>query len=398
MQAVLYKIPGQTWWWLGGMTLLERNLRLLEEIGVDSALILHPPEDPLPPIIVPRQLQLDARGAAVELATADPLTILPALPLEKHRPFFLFDVNLLLDPRVLETLSRKPPPCFLVLGNGSPTPPVWRVGWLRPEHVRLGSDVIGQAERVSLRSILPSEAPPPYCEKMKSEADLIRGWHLLLDRASQQQPNLLEKYVNAPVENPLVREFCKTPITPQQMGILAVSVALVGASLFYQGLLVLGSVFAWLSLILDSVKDKLSQVKLLPFSQTPLMTLADILIGPAWYLSLAIWLSRTQTVSVWSVGLGVIACELCDLLISTLFVRLTGEALEDRSDFDRRFRLISGQRGIYVFILFVGCVLGIPLVAFQAVLAWAGITLLIRAGRVAHHLMQHERKNTGPSV
>lgn len=384
------------------MTLLERNLRLLEDVGVDSALILHPPEDPLPPIIVPRQLHLDARGAAVELATADPLTILPVLPLAKHRPFFLFDVNLLLDPRVLETLSRKSPPCFLVLGNGSPTPPAWRVGWLRPEHVRPGRDVVSQAERVSLRSLAPAEvsqqSTQPYCEKMKTEADLTRGWHLLIDRASQRQPNLLEKHVNAPVENPLVREFCKTPITPPQMWMLAVSVALVGASLFYQGLLVLGAVFAWLSLALDSIKNKLGRVKLIPFAQTPLTTVADILIGPAWYLSLTVWLSRTQPVSVWSVGLGIVACELCDLLISTLFVRLTGKAVEERANFDRRFRLISGQRGIYIVILFIGFVLGAPLVAFQAVLVWAGITLLTRAGRIAYHLMRHPRKGMGPSA
>src|SRR5215510_2160246 len=91
MQAVLFKIPGQEWQWLGGMTLLERNLRLLSAAGVKSALILYPPGDRIPALAVPRELKLEVFGSALEIGTTDPLTILPALRDEVQQPFFLFD-------------------------------------------------------------------------------------------------------------------------------------------------------------------------------------------------------------------------------------------------------------------------------------------------------------------
>ncbi|MGE0679842.1 MAG: hypothetical protein AB7P69_02880, partial [Candidatus Binatia bacterium] len=79
MQAVLFKTPEQEWRWLGGMTLLERNLRLLSKVGVERVLILHPPGDQIPPLVVPRDLALEVVRSPLEIATTDPLTILPVL-------------------------------------------------------------------------------------------------------------------------------------------------------------------------------------------------------------------------------------------------------------------------------------------------------------------------------
>jgi len=182
MQAVLFKTPGQEWRWLGGMTLLERNLRLLNSVGVERVLVLHPPGDQLPPLVVPRNLALEVVRSPLEIATADPLTVLPVLQEELDKPFFLLDVNLLVDPRVLDMMAKQTPPCFMIQGNGV-YPPPWRVGVLAPRHLSLGREVLSKAQRVSLLTVpaydpeLRGEAAP-YCEKMHSEGDLHRGWRL----------------------------------------------------------------------------------------------------------------------------------------------------------------------------------------------------------------------------
>ena len=152
MEAVLFKTPEQEWRWLGGMTLLERNLRLLSHVGVERVLVLHPPGDQLPQLVVPVDLTLEVVRSPLEIATADPLTILPVLREELDNPFFLLDANLLVDARVLTAMAKQTPPCFMVQGNGA-YPPPWRVGFLSPRHLSLGNEVLQKAARVSLLTV-----------------------------------------------------------------------------------------------------------------------------------------------------------------------------------------------------------------------------------------------------
>ncbi|MBI3302241.1 MAG: CDP-alcohol phosphatidyltransferase family protein [Deltaproteobacteria bacterium] len=374
------------------MTLLERNLRLLHAVGVEKVLILHPPGDTIPPMIVPHRLGLELFGSEVEVPSADPLTILPALRFEVHKPFFFLEVNLLLDPRVLETLRQQPPPCFMVLGNGV-YPPPWRVGWFAPEHLLLGNEIARNANRVSLRAVtvydpeLRGDAPP-YCEKMSSESDLARGWRLLIDRVAKRPADLVEKYVDPPLENWLVRELCDTPVTPNQVTLLSIAVALAGASLFYQGWFFLAVFFAWVATVLDGVDGKLARVKLMTSRIGKLEHAADFFYENAWYLALAARLARTHDPAAWSVGLAITACDICDNIIGVLFAQLTGKTLDERAPFDQRFRLIGGRRSIYLLILLVGFLIGAPFSALQAVLGWAGVTVLIHLGRSAYHLLR----------
>lgn len=391
MQAILYKIPGQEWRWLGGMTLLERNLRLLSRLGVEKALILHPPHDRMPPLMVPRPLTIEVVRSSLEIATADPLTILPALREEVDKPFFLLDVNLLVDPRVLDAIAKQPPPCFIVLGNGV-YPPPWRVGWLSPRHLSLGNEVLRKAQRLSLLTV-PAYDPElrgetaPYCEKMHTETDLTRGWRLLIDRVSKRPVDLVEKYIAPPIENWLVRLFCETAVTPNQVTLLAIAFALAGASLFYQGWFFLAVFFAWVAVVLDGVDGKLARVKLMTSPVGKLEHVAGFFYENAWYLALAARLARTHDPVAWNIGLLITVCDLFDNLIGSLFTVARGRTLDEMSSFDRWFRLIGGRRSIYLLILLAGFALGVPVHALPAVLGWAAATVLIHAGRAAYHLL-----------
>ncbi|HXG19562.1 MAG TPA: CDP-alcohol phosphatidyltransferase family protein [Methylomirabilota bacterium] len=395
MQAVLFKTPGQEWRWLGGMTLLERNLRLLSSVGVEKALVLHPPGDQMPLFTVPRALTLEVVRSPLEIATADPLTILPALREELDKPFLLFDANLLVDPRVLATMSRQPPPSFMVLGNGA-YPPPWRVGVLAPRHLTLGNDIFNKAQRVSLLAVPSYDADlrgeaAPYCEKMASESDLQRGWRLLIDRVSKRPADVVEKYIDPPVENWLVRTLCDTAVTPNQVTLLSIAFALAGASLFYQGWCFLGVLFAWTAIVLDGVDGKLARVKLMTSPIGKLEHVADFFYENAWYLALAARFAHIYGPSAWTIGLSITACDLCDNVLTALFAWRQGKTLDEMSAFDQRFRLIGGRRSIYLLILLAGFLSGAPFLAFQAVLAWATLTVLIHAGRAAYHIVRRKR-------
>jgi hypothetical protein len=395
MQAVLFKCPGQEWHWLGGMTLLERNLWLLEATGVDSALILHPPGDTLPPLTsLRRKFRLELYGAAVEVAATDPLAVLPALRLELRQPFLFLEVNLLLDPRALETLLWQTPPCFLVMGNGAEPTLAWRVGWLKAENWPLGNKLLQRAGRVSLTSV-PQYHPglreevPPYCEKISNEKDLARGWQLLIDRTAKRPADVIEKLVTPPVENWLVRKLCATRIPPHLVTSLSFAMVLAGALLFYQGGFSLAVFLAWVSIVLEGVAGKLARIKLLASPVSSLEHLVGFFSVNAWCLTLAGNLAPAHGPVAWDVGLAIMACDMCDKVIDTLFTQLKGKTLDDMSPFDQRFRLISNDRNVSLLILSIGFLLGFPFFALQTVLGWAAVTALIHLGRASYHLRRH---------
>jgi phosphatidylglycerophosphate synthase len=376
------------------MTLLERNLWLLEATGVDSALILHPPGDTLPPLTaLPRKLQLELYGAAVEVAATDPLAILPALRFELRQPFLFLEANLLVDPRAIETLLWQTPPCFLVMGNGADHAPAWRVGWFKAEHWSLGNRVLQRANRVSLTAVPPYRTElraevPSYCEKISDEEDLDRGWQLLIDRAAKRPADVIEQHVTPPLENWLVRKLCDTRATPHLVTLLAVAGTVAGAALFYQGWFFLAVFFAWTAIVLDGVTGKLARIKLLTLPVSGFEHLVDFFSENAWYLALAGNLAHRHGPTAWYVGLAITGCDMFNTVIDMLFVRLKGKRLDEMFLFDQRFRLVAGCRSIYLLILCVGFLLGFPFFALQAVLGWAGVTLLIHLGRASFHLLR----------
>jgi len=394
MQAVLFKTHGQVWWWLGGMSLLERNLRLLESAGCETVLILHTADDPLPVLAVPRPLGIIVEAAEVRVFPTNPLTILHSLEFPEHDPLFFFDANLLLDPRVLEALKQRTPPCFLVSANGSPNHLVWRVGWLTQGAIAAGEVVVQQADQLLLTEIerydteLRGEVVP-YCVKITAEHDLPRGWQLLIDRASTHPTDVVEKYVAPPIENWLVHKLCDTAVTPNLVTLLAIAVALTAASLFYQGWFFPAVLLAWITTVLEGVDRKLARVKLMTVPAWEFAPLTSLFYESTWYLALTAYLARTQNPIAWDVGIAVTICNLCDNVLTAAFTQFRGKALDEMGWFDQRFRLIGGRRSIYLVMLLIGFLIGMLLPAFQAVLWWAVVTVLTHLGRIVYHVARH---------
>ena len=394
MQAVLFKSLGQEWWWLGGMSLLERNLRLLASAGCETVLILHPADNPLPLLVVPRPLGVTVEAAEVAVSVANPLTILHSLEFPDHDPLFFFDANLLLDPRVLDALKQRTPPCFLVSANGSPNHLVWRVGWLTQETIAAGNAVVQHADQLLLTSVerddpeLSSEIAP-YCVKITGKDDLPRGWKLLIERASKQPTDLVERYVDPPIENWVVHKLCETAVTPNAVTLLAIAVALTAASLFYEGWFLLAALFAWMATVLDGVDGKLARVKLMTSSIGKLEQIAGFFYESAWYLSWAAYLARTYDPIAWEVGTALAICNGCDQGLLAAFTQFRGKPLSAMSRFDQWFNFIGGQRRIYLAILLVGFLITMPLQALQSVLWWAVVTVFIHLGRIAYHVTRH---------
>ena len=59
------------------------------------------------------------------------------------------------------------------------------------------------------------------------------------------------------------------------------------------------------------------------------------------------------------------------------------------SRFDHWFKVIGGQRRIYLAMLLGGFLMGMPFQALQVVLWWAVVTVFIHLGRVSYHVIRN---------
>src|SRR5262249_21904688 len=134
----------------------------------------------------------------------------------------------------------------------------------------------------------------PYCVKITAEHDLPRGWQLLIDRASTRPADVVEKYVDPPIENWLVHKLCDTAVTPNLVTLLAIALALTAASLFYQGWFFPAVLLAWIATVFEGVYGKLARIKLMTAPTWEFAPLASLFYESTWYLALAAYLARTQ--------------------------------------------------------------------------------------------------------
>ena len=131
MTAILYKFPGESWAQLGGMTLLERNLRSLDQIKIAKARIVLPPGELAPPISIPRPLGVEWEIVHATLPRINPLPALRAAIPDNSEPSLLFHANLLIDPRILAFLAGSASsPSLFTLGPNTATEENWRIALL----------------------------------------------------------------------------------------------------------------------------------------------------------------------------------------------------------------------------------------------------------------------------
>jgi hypothetical protein len=146
---------------------------------------------------------------------------------------------------------------------------------------------------------------------------------------------------------------------------------------------------AWITVVLEGVEGKLARIKLMTMPTWGVASLASLVSESAWYLTLAAYLARTENPLAWDIGIGITLCNLWVNFLAAAFAQFRGKMLNEMSRFDQWFSLIGGRRSIYLIMLLVGFLLGMPLLAFQAVLWWAAVTVFIYLGRIVYHVARH---------
>lgn len=209
---------------------------------------------------------------------------------------------------------------------------------------------------------------------------------VILD-AAQKGTLDIPALVHAPIETFIVGKLCKTPITPNQLTIFCNIVAWGGTILFATGNLGCGIVVALAVGVLDGLDGKLARVKIETSKAGKLEHLFDALFENSWWTALALHLSGSGKLPNAFSFLGLlIGAEVLNALARASIVRYYGKSITQLGRFDRIFRLVSGRRNIYVWILALGLIRGTPAGAFKLIAWWEAITAAVHLPRAASAL------------
>ncbi|MEP6603400.1 MAG: CDP-alcohol phosphatidyltransferase family protein, partial [Spartobacteria bacterium] len=326
---------------LCGITLIERLLRTLQRLGFTRATVVTSNNDIAAEVT---KRSWPRAKVIVDLAeripeTAQPLLIVPA--------------NVYCDARLLRALCAKTNSAEL---RDFPSGPRLQTGDNSDIRREQRIDIVDPAEVddyiVSMRRHVR-----PVC--IFPALDIAQAERMVLDSAQNGTLDLPAQ-IHAPIETWLVSHLCRTPITPNQITIFTAFLSAMVVFQFATGRLWSGTLLALVIGILDGIDGKLARVKVETTELGQWEHKIDAVLEAAWWLALALHFRTTSELPSALLLFGaLLLADVADGFARRSVRRATGRNLDDVSNFDRAFRLVSGRRNIYVWMFASGLLFGV---------------------------------------
>ena len=397
---------------VGGISLLERQARMVLKAGAERVLVVAPAL----PADLGARLAEDARMVRVQTADA-----LAGELVGETRPVLMLAPGLLADDRLISaTLSGGGTPLLAVFTGDAPAEAQrldaashWAgLALLPPALVRdvaagLGEwELSGTLVRAACESTvprLPVDALPLYVSNRRREVPMIwampateagrsAATDMLLAAAQKGCLDWPARFIHPPVENALVRLLLPTPVTPNM---ITVATGLLGAAAIW--LFAAGQPWWALAIVLlvgplDGVDGKLARTRHEYSRWGDLEHVLDKVLEYGWILAMAWWFSGTHGVAAWLAASGIIIFALSEAASGEFFRRFTGRQLDDWGVFERRFRLIGGRRNTFFWSLLPFAAFGLWWQGYLMILAYAAITFAISQWRLLNAIGEYGRQ------
>ena len=398
---------------LCGLSLLERSLRTLQASGFNRALILTDSKDLIaeaPRILSPHWTKI---ACTFSLRPPGPVAIehVAAVWPEDSRHLLVLRGDSVFDRRLLRLLAAEDGPAVLVdsavparlhpLVLSAPRTNRGRIcgaallsrEWLSAQQGAFEDALCEALDGGALAAI--DVAPRPWYSP-ELHRDLRAYWFpsptpgheklaekVILD-AAQKGTLDIPALVHAPIETFIVSKLCKIAVTPNQLTVFCNIVAWGATVLFAAGHLGSAIAVALVVGVLDGLDGKQARVKLETSPAGKLEHLFDVLFENSWWIALAWHLQASGRLPEAFSFLGLLlGAEMLNALARTSIVRYRGKSMAELGPFDRLFRLVSGRRNIYVWILACGLLLGNIPGAFKLIAWWEAATAAVHLTRAA---------------
>ena len=183
----------------------------------------------------------------------------------------------------------------------------------------------------------------------------------------------VSRHLNRRISRPIARLLCNTPITPNQVSVASLGVALAAFFSFAYGYYIIGAILAQASSIVDGVDGDLARAKNMTsafggFMDSILDRYADALI----ILGLTIWAAGDDgRTYVWLVGFGALA--------GTFAVTYTRARIEHvpRNLFDRGITSVA-SRDVRLLVVMIGALAGQGFITLLVLAYMTNMVVLIR--------------------
>ncbi len=409
---------------LCGLTLFERNLRLLRLCGVKRVTVAVKRGSGFTQALAYATSQSDLEVELLEMDyRAADLHSLATIENHLDESFLQLRAEYVYDRRAIETMLSSSPNTFLVshfppkasdhikssevaVQNNDATY-FYGLSLLQrsfvariSEELDLGSDqdlsqvLASRGSQPDIHTLDLSEIPsyvvdmrrslPVACFTVQDDEDLGVGQDILVESTQKGVLDLPAQYLHPVPENWITRRLLDTGVTPTHVTLVSNLIAFAAVGLFWRGELAVGVLMAMAVGVLDGVDGKLARLKLV-YSRfgDRLDHVLDLLYEPLWYLAIGSYLSGTAEDSNLPllIGTGIILFSFFDRLATGIFKHYTKVELFDRESVDRFFRRIGARRNTNVLILLAGVVLGEPLGAIWAVFGLTVITAVFHTLR-----------------
>jgi len=398
---------------VGGISLLERQLRQLKRIGIERAILAS--------FAMPDQLQDMTRGykKTPELEHLD-ANFIDAAVWDGLTGALLLEEGVLIDDRILKAVHGT---------DGDAT-----LAFFAPGHVGYGvgagtkidvdgaprlfasvagfaSDVFKAAAlerdfkenpvaaicRMGLKvpdcTIVDVSAMDPYLPDRRRDVDLLwrpvtgsgesrRATWVLIGMAQKGTLDWPARWVHPVFENVMTYYVAKTFLTPNMITVItAVAGAYIGY-LFAVGQMGWAVAGALIVGVLDGVDGKLARTKMLQSPIGELEHVADKIVEYGWYFCMAYYFANaTGTSGPWAVGWMIVLFAWAEVVQGEFFRRMTGRQLDDAGRFEQAFRLIGARRNTQIWALIPFGIAGMWLEGFWMIAIYAAVTFFVAQWR-----------------
>jgi phosphatidylglycerophosphate synthase len=259
----------------GGLSLLKRAVLTAQKAGAATCHILVPDTT----LALRQELESDPR---ITSRIVWGFTVVPSKDfVEYASPWLVFSLDTLFRRPLIQYLSDiTAPGQSFVVTDQEDTPLLL---WMTETHALRLCQELAQGQSLSKavtglsREIIQLPLPPEhFLSRLRAETEVAALEHALLCSLENSKDGVVDAYLNRKFSRPITRCFLRTPITPNQITILAGVLSVLGAACFLPGGYfgpLLGALLFQFAAVLDCCDGEVARIK---FMESPLGDTLDI--------------------------------------------------------------------------------------------------------------------------
>jgi len=381
---------------LWGMSLLERNLRLVERLGASTIHVFVSSGD-LPNA---EKRRFPATTTPVYHAVTDPSRAFREMVGQIEGPVLFIEAVGLYDRRHISQLWQTSQPAVGTQGGQL----LEALALLfRPESInkaigenRLDWREVAQTclldprvvhvdlESVESRVSLLRKTVPPQVIRIASPTTLRRADQYLRELAGKGINDLVGEFVHPPIEFFLTRLVAYTPLTPNHISYLIILLSLTGLYFFFSGQFWAGIAVNLVRGVIDGVDGKLARLTLRESKNGNLLDHGtDTVYLPLLFLSLGYPLCGDDVLSMPAITSYILQFFYwLNRVLSSWFRTFLGVDESEFRPLDRVVRRFQPKRNIFILIMILAMLFNAPAAGLYGITALTGLFFFYRVARL----------------